>query len=108
MISREELENLATLSRLKLTEAEADKLRQDISSILDYVEQIGTVSRGDASTRGVSQGLPVPPAHCNVMRDDVEYPDKAMLLGKREALLAAFPRSERDYLVVQQILQKDE
>ena len=96
MISKEEVLNLAQLSRLKLGDAEAASLQKDISNILDYVEQIKSVE--------VSGGQEAAPAHRNVMRDDVPVP----VLGKREDLLAAFPKRQGDYNVVRKILQKDE
>jgi len=100
MISREELDNLAVLARLKLTEREAEKLREDISSILGYVDQIASVS---------AEALePQAPAHRNVLREDAPRAEGDPLIHKEEAVRKAFPRREKDFLVVRQILQKDE
>jgi aspartyl/glutamyl-tRNA(Asn/Gln) amidotransferase C subunit len=44
MISREEIQNLAELSRLKLTDEEIATLRKDFDSILEYVGQISAVT----------------------------------------------------------------
>jgi len=94
MISIEEIRNLAQLARLRLTPEEEAALQKDISSILDYV---GQVSAANVSTERET------PALHNVMRDDRE----ASTLGKREALLNAFPKREGDFNVVRKILEKD-
>lgn len=98
MISKEDIENLAELARLKLTDAEAKALQKDISAILDYVGQVSAVSADTKQTK---------PALRNVMREDVPRADD-LLGGKREALLKALPKKEGDYAVVRKIIQRDE
>jgi aspartyl-tRNA(Asn)/glutamyl-tRNA(Gln) amidotransferase subunit C len=99
MISKEEVLKLAELARLKVGEGEVTGLQKDISSILDYVGQVAQVEGGQTKEVG---------PHHTVMREDVPYKDGAMLLGKREALLKAFPVSEGGYNVVRKIIEKDE
>lgn len=107
MISREEIDNLAELARLKLSDAEAEALRNDISNILDYVGQIRVAfHQGDTSTSRLSKVSPL--ALRNVMREDVPRAEDDILAGKEEALLAALPRREGDFAVVRKIIQKDE
>lgn len=107
MISKEEVEGLAQLARLKLAEGEVESLQKDISGILDYVGQASAAKpQGDTSLQSGEEspfGL-----NRNVLRADTPYPEGAMMLGKREALLKAFPKREGDYLVVRKIIQKDE
>jgi len=98
MISKEEIRGLAELARLKLTAQDEESLQKDISSILDYVAQIG---KADVGGRGAEKQL-----H-NVMREDVLY-ENTLVSGKREVLLAALPKREGDYAVVRKIIQKDE
>ncbi len=99
MISKEEIEKLAELSRIELREGEVEALQKDISSILDYVGQISALE-GNVATD-------VPLNH-NVMREDVPYTSTSPLLTSREALVKAFPRQENGYNVVRKIIQKDE
>ncbi len=99
MISREEVQKLAELARLQLADAEVESLQKDISNILDYVGQVSSVE---------GSGEKVTPLHHNAMRDDVPHADGAVMQGKREALVAAFPMSEKGYNVVRKIIQKDE
>ncbi|MCB9822708.1 Asp-tRNA(Asn)/Glu-tRNA(Gln) amidotransferase subunit GatC [Candidatus Nomurabacteria bacterium] len=42
-LSREDILKLAKLSRLDLTDAEVERFRAELSSILDYVEQLDSV-----------------------------------------------------------------
>ena len=88
MITKEEVQHLATLARLELSDTEMEGLQKDISNILDYVGQVSAVSMGDAA--------PKAPVQRNV------------LLGKEELLREAFPKREGAYNVVRKIIQKDE
>lgn len=99
MISREEVLKLSELARLKLTEAEVPALQKDISNILEYVGQVSAVEEGVSKEALLNH---------NVLREDVPYKEGAMMLGKRESLLKAFPVREGDYNVVRKIIQKDE
>lgn len=107
MISKEDIQKLAELSRIKLTDTEMESLQKDISNILDYVGQVSAVSAGgDALATGLSKASPPEPR--NVMRDDVPYEEGSALKGARDAVVAAFPKNEKDYNVVRKIIQKDE
>ncbi|MBY0473082.1 Asp-tRNA(Asn)/Glu-tRNA(Gln) amidotransferase subunit GatC [Patescibacteria group bacterium] len=99
MISKEDIQKLAELSRIKLTDPEMESLQKDISNILDYVGQVSAVE-GSAEKD-------VPLNH-NVMREDVPYAEDSQLNASREDVIAAFPRKENDFNVVRKIIQKDE
>jgi aspartyl-tRNA(Asn)/glutamyl-tRNA(Gln) amidotransferase subunit C len=100
MISKEEVDNLATLARLELSDAEKASLAKDISNILEYVGQVSAVAMSD--------GRPAVPLQRNVMRDDTPRAAGNVLLGKEESLRASFPKREGNYNVVRKIIQKDE
>jgi aspartyl-tRNA(Asn)/glutamyl-tRNA(Gln) amidotransferase subunit C len=103
MISKEEVQNLATLARLELSSAEVESLQKDISNILEYVGQVSAVSlQGDA--------LPTVPSNQphNVLRDDAPRDRGDAMAGKEEKIKEAFPRREGNYNVVRKIIQKDE
>lgn len=99
MISRDDIEGLANLARLKLAPSEVEGLQKDISNILEYVGQVSKVEGGAAKQL---------PANNTVMREDVPYAEGAMLLGKRDVLRKAFPTREGEYNVVRKIIEKDE
>ncbi|HVV38929.1 MAG TPA: Asp-tRNA(Asn)/Glu-tRNA(Gln) amidotransferase subunit GatC [Candidatus Paceibacterota bacterium] len=110
MISREEIQNLAQLARLKLSEEEAVSLQKDISSILDYVGQLSgdkTVSANHPLSSCRAADTVLSPTH-NVMREDMPRLGGDPLAGKEESVQAAFPKQESGYNVVRKIIQKDE
>ncbi len=108
MLSREDIEGLATLARLQLTDAEVAGLQTDASNILGYVETISSIEV--ASPVGVTDTtrVPVAPLHHNIMRADAPRASDDSLAGKEEQLRAAFPAREGDFNVVRKIIQKDE
>jgi aspartyl-tRNA(Asn)/glutamyl-tRNA(Gln) amidotransferase subunit C len=88
-ISRQDIEKVALLARLQLTDAELSTLTSDLVQIVGYVDQLSEVN-----TDGVE-----PMAHAvevaNVFRDDVVTPS----LSREEALSNAPHHDDRGYLV---------
>ena len=99
MVTKEDIQNLATLARLKLSDTEVESLQKDISSILEYVGQVNAVSGDEARST---------PLLLNVMREDTPRASGDLMAGKEEAVRAAFPKREGGYNVVRKIIQKDE
>ncbi len=64
-LSKKEVEHIALLARLGLTEAEKEKFAKQLSSILDYVEQLKEVETEGIEPTAQVTGLE------NVMRPDV-------------------------------------
>jgi aspartyl-tRNA(Asn)/glutamyl-tRNA(Gln) amidotransferase subunit C len=64
VISREDVEHVARLARLALTDAEMERMRAELSAILSYIDKLGELD---------TDGVP-PTSHAvplvNVMRDD--------------------------------------
>ena len=84
MISREDVEHVARLSRLALSEAEVERMREQLSGILAYIDKLRALD-----TTGVeptSHAVPM----VNVMREDVTRP----CLTQDEALANAPDRSD--------------
>ena len=89
-----DIEKLAKLARIELTEEEKTKYLKEIGAILGYVDQIkGAVSK-TREERKV-------PEHRNVMREDS---DKNQSGAYTKDLVAEFPRKEGEYLKVKKIL----
>jgi aspartyl-tRNA(Asn)/glutamyl-tRNA(Gln) amidotransferase subunit C len=92
MISREEVEHVARLSRLHFDEEELERLQPELSQIIDYVQQLTDLDLA---------GLP-PTSHAvalkNVLRPDVPIQG----LTQEEALSNA-PAVERDQFAVPRI-----
>ena len=97
MIMVKELEHLATLSRIKLTEDDKKSLVKEFDSILAYVDQLKKVEvKMDAEGRvGAVK---------NVMRQDIAVP----ISGEdREGLLSEAPDREGDFIAVKKIIAQD-
>ena len=93
-LSREEVLHIALLARLGLTDAEVDRLSEQLSNILENFEALQKVD-----TTGIS-----PTAHSialqNVMRDD----ETISSLPPSE-ILANAPRKDGDYFRVKAVLE---
>ena len=94
MVDEAHIEKLAQLSRISLSEKEKESLKDDIGSILSYIEQIQEVS-GDVV-------LEVGETH-NVMREDGEPHESGV---HSEALLQEAPHTERGFVKVRKIIDQ--
>lgn len=73
MISRDEVQKLATLSRIDLEEHELETISHQFTEILDYVARIGQAveEAGVKTDVSIPQGSPAL-APINVLREDTE------------------------------------
>ncbi|HLD17742.1 MAG TPA: Asp-tRNA(Asn)/Glu-tRNA(Gln) amidotransferase subunit GatC [Patescibacteria group bacterium] len=95
-LSRESVEKIASLARVRLEDEERVLYQEQLGSILEYVEQLGA-----ADTSGVSE-LARGTTRTNVMRADESIPcDPAV----REAMIKAFPRRQGALLEVQAVFE---
>ena len=90
----EEVEHIATLARLRLTEAEKDKYAQQLSGILDYVEKLAAVDTENIEPTSQVTGL------TNIMRED-----EIIASGINEELLACVPESSNGFIAVPKIFE---
>ena len=93
-LSREEVLHIARLARLGLTEAEVDRLSEQLSNILENFEILRKVDTGDVPPTAQSIALQ------NVMRNDEVTPS----LPANE-ILANAPRKEGDCFRVRAVLE---
>lgn len=89
MISRQDVEHVARLSRLALSEAEAERMREQLSGILAYIDKLRALDT--TGVESTSHAVPL----VNVMRDDEPGP----CLGQDEALANAPDRSDAYFRV---------
>lgn len=95
-ISREEVQHLAHLARLELTEDEAVHYADQLSAIVDAVARVSDVAAQDIPP--MSHPIPV----TNVFREDVARPGL-----ERADVAAAAPSWEDDRFRVPRILGED-
>jgi aspartyl-tRNA(Asn)/glutamyl-tRNA(Gln) amidotransferase subunit C len=94
MIERGDVEAVARLARLQLTEAETERLREQLSAILTYIDKLRALD-----TDGVeptSHAVPL----VNVMRDDAPEP-----CLPAEAMLANAPDRVDEFFRVPRIIE---
>ena len=83
MISRDDVEHVARLARLALTDAEVERMREQLSGILAYIDTLRGLDT--ANVEPTSHAVPL----VNVMREDEPRP----CLSQDEALANAPDRS---------------
>jgi aspartyl-tRNA(Asn)/glutamyl-tRNA(Gln) amidotransferase subunit C len=93
-ISRDDVQHLAQLSSLRLSDDETGGLQEDISNILQYIEQLA-----ELDTAGVEPTYQVTDLE-NVWRDDQVLDDHIT----REQLLALSPESANNQVKVPKVL----
>lgn len=91
--TEQDLETLANLARISISDEEKPKMLEDFQSILGYVSEInsvqGEVIRGEESV-------------FNVVRDDVVSRETG---SNTEALLDEAPATKDSYVKVEQVLK---
>jgi aspartyl/glutamyl-tRNA(Asn/Gln) amidotransferase C subunit len=98
MISNDEVKHIAKLARLSLTEKETEKFQKELSSILDYIEELKEVDVSD--TAATSHPFDIG----NVTRKDRErISDNKFPATKKIIDLA--PETKEGYLKVKSILK---
>ena len=93
-LSRTEVENVAWLARLELSEEEKERLTGHLNQILAHFEKLQTLDTEDVEP--TSHSIPV----SNVFRDDV--------VGEclpTEAVLANAPEATDEHFVVPQVVE---
>ena len=95
MISKQEVEHIAKLARLGLTQAEIKKFQNELSSILDYIEKLKEVD--------VSE---IEPTSHSILLENVFREDKSQKSNSRvvEKLIEAAPEKKQGHLKVKAIL----
>lgn len=93
-LSREQVLKLAKLSRLRLTEDEIKKYQEELSNILDYVEQLKKIDTTGLEPTFQVTGL------TSVMREDIVK----LQQSKPEKLLEGVPRRKDNYIQVNRMI----
>lgn len=93
MIDLEQVRKVASLARLELSEAEEQQFTSQLSSILEYVQQLD-----ELDTQAV---LPTTRA---IEVSNITRPDRLETFAEREAILDSAPEREGDFFKVPKIL----
>ena len=92
-LSQTEVEHIAGLARLKLSEAEKIQYSQELSAILDYVEKMQAVDTTGVEETSQVTGL------TNIMRED-----KIIESNISDELVSSAPEAGNGYIKVPKIL----
>ncbi len=101
-LTEQDIEKLATLSRLTLAPEEKAQFAKEIDAILAYVEQIQEVVGGEDILKKLKHRTPDMYVHRNVLREDVADP----LETDRPGLVSAAPESQDGYIKVKKIINE--
>ena len=94
VISREQVEHVAHLARLGLSDDEINRLQQQLSQILGHMQMIDRLDT--SAIPPTAQVIPL----SSVMRDDLSRPSKPV-----EEILQNAPRREGDFFKVPPVLE---
>ena len=89
-----DIEHVALLARLELTDEEAAKLREQLGAILEHAARVGEVAAED-----------VPPTSYAIPRSNVFRPDELTPSLPTEEVLANAPEAEADRFKVPRIVE---
>jgi len=96
MLTEKEVNHIATLARLELSDAQRERMRKDLSSILDFVAQLER-----ADTAGVE------PLYQVTGLENVTRPDEVLpVASSSELLVGQAPHHEDRYVKVKSVKQK--
>ena len=94
-LSRQEVEHVAQLARLELRQDEVERLREQLSAILDHIALLNQVDTDTVAPTAQVTGL------SNVLREDEPRPSLTV-----EDVLANAPRREGDFFRVQHVFDE--
>jgi aspartyl/glutamyl-tRNA(Asn/Gln) amidotransferase C subunit len=95
MITKEEVQHIAKLARIELTEQEVEKFQKDLSEILDYFEILKKAHTSSIEEQPSSLRTE------NTARQDIPQKEKSQVIEK---LISMAPQRERGYVKVHKIL----
>lgn len=93
-VSLEDVDHIALLARLGLTDDERNALRRELEAILGYVEQLSEVDTSQVEATASTVDTPAP-----------VRPDRVVNEDQAERLVAGAPDRDRTYLRVPKILE---
>jgi aspartyl-tRNA(Asn)/glutamyl-tRNA(Gln) amidotransferase subunit C len=101
MISREEVNKMATLARLELDEAQKESLVKDLGNILGYMDLLKEAEGGGGASTPSVDGTIANHMAPNIMRADKVTNETGELSAK---LVEAAPKHNGQYVRVKKIL----
>ncbi len=92
MLSRKEVKNIAKLSRIEISETEMEKMRKDLSLILNYVDKLKNIKIARKNQKRNYTALK------NVSREDIPRDDDSSDFLKKSA-----PDKKNNYIKIKPV-----
>lgn len=100
-ITKKEVQKIAELARMKLSDGELEAAAGDLSNILDHFSQIQAIkTEGIPTADDLPASRQVSPGFTGVVRDDLAVPEE--IAGHQE-LLEAAPKTHEGHIQVKAI-----
>lgn len=96
-LSKKDIENIAELARINLSDKEKDFYARELSSVLAFVEQLNELNTKDVEPTSHVTGL-----H-NITRDDEAKPSRLQSAAMAKALMKLVPFVEKGYAKVRSV-----
>jgi aspartyl-tRNA(Asn)/glutamyl-tRNA(Gln) amidotransferase subunit C len=93
-LSKEEVEHIAALARLRLSDEEKEKYSEQLSAILDYIGQLQTVNTKSVEPTSQVTGL------INITRED-EVRESQIF----KELVESAPEQGEDYIIIPKVFE---
>jgi len=93
-LSKEEVEHIAALARLRLSDEEKEKYSEQLSAILDYIGQLQTVNTKSVEPTSQVTGL------INITRED-EVRESQIF----KELVESAPEQGEDYIIIHKVFE---
>lgn len=100
MISDKEITHIAKLARLKLTDEEQSKFKKELSSVLEYVEQLNKLDTENVPPLAQTTGI------VNAFREDAHRGDFRDSDELHDKLVGQAPHKEGRFVKVKQVISK--
>jgi aspartyl-tRNA(Asn)/glutamyl-tRNA(Gln) amidotransferase subunit C len=98
-LSKNDVEHVARLARLALSEEEKERYTQQLGTILTYIEKMSALDTNNVPP--TSHVLPL----SNVWREDKVEPSTSATLGSPEEIIANAPEHEGPLFKVKKIIE---
>ena len=93
-LTSDEVRHISALARVAMTDDEIERMRDEMSNILEHFDVLQQVDTTDAEPTGHSAGLET------VMREDIAAPS-----SPRDDILSNAPRSQDGFIRVRAVLE---
>ena len=100
MLTNKEVQHIAQLARIKLTEKEEEKFKNELSSILDYVNKLNELDTEKVRPLYQTTGI------VNALRHDEHRKDFEMNEDLNEKLIGQAPHTQNRFIKVKSVLRK--